>query len=743
MPIPASRRIRQEPKPLAFEPPRYFRPAITHDPFVAIEHAALDSRADQLILARALGHIGASVIVTADFARIRWRLRQWFPKLATQRFLMKRSACHEIGPHTIWLLDPEGDPESVPSSVLSFLGALGCERMPESPAEWFSGRVTGQMLLTGQLSDRGHWFHTWARRTEVLRVAVTADDITNEWADQKPHVLSRSHPRYTRAMAVRDELAPQPSIRIFASKRLFVRTDKGATFFSDRQAAAAQQALGEDWRRMERAAAIVPLDISRLQRRYLAQKRLGRARGYRKFLVVKARRMGVTTIEQALSYQMADQRPYSQIATLGTDYESIVNTWEMVKLYHERDPEAPRLLSNKGGRWKFANGSVFFVGSAEKANFGRGDTLQRVHGLEVARWRPGPNHIAEMNELWAGLSQAASAGECIAETTTAGRNWTHVTWLDAKKRINDWWPIFLRWFDDPSYRFEPSQFNIEEVRDTLAGEEKELIRVHRLSLGQIAWRRMKKRELDYLFEQEYPEDDETCFLTAGLCFFPVDKLLDLLKSTIEFPRRALPGGYEIIWEEPIADEEYVAGVDCSEGLKGGDPNGCGILKKKTGKQVATVHGLFSPAVLGEHSVRLCRKYNNALLGVERNNHGHAVLLRIKELGYGRSHLQGGRLFFHPPFGEDHRNARAGWDTNPRTRDLMIDELREAVVSDAMGVMDRDFISECLSFRLQTSGKWQHDPSAHDDTIFKWGIAHQMRRHRRNAPGIEFSPTEGA
>jgi len=57
-----------------------------------------------------------------------------------------------------------------------------------------------------------------------------------------------------------------------------------------------------------------------------------------------------------------------------------------------------------------------------------------------------------------------------------------------------------------------------------------------------------------------------------------------------------------------------------------------VLDTITGEEVASLAGKFQPAVLAEHANTLGRWYNHASVLVERNNHGHAVLLALSERG---------------------------------------------------------------------------------------------------------------
>lgn len=473
---------------------------------------------------------------------------------------------------------------------------------------------------------------------------------------------------------------------------------------------------------------VIPFTLNPTQRRYLAMKRLARRQGRpMRFLLLKYRRGGFTTLEQGLSYEYAVNNSYAYVATLAHNQESTKRIFRIARLMRERDPESPRL---KGGdaasKLEFAGvESYFFIGTAGGRAFGRGDTLQRVHGSEVSRWyENSTDRDGQVSELVAGLTEAASHGEVVLETTPCGIEWFCQRYREAKQGLNDWTAIFIPWYHDPTNRETLTPEAATEVLETLSEEERQVSGLYRLDAEQVAWRRRKQRELRRLFQQEYPENDDHCFLTSGQSWFSTERVLHLMDTVPDYPRRHVPGGYEVVWCPPEPGVEYVAGCDTSEGLPGCNQNGVGVLRRDTGEQVAAVHGLFKPGILAEHVVRLARMYNDAFVGVERENHGHTVVLKVQELGYRRKHQ-----LYH--FSGD----RAGWSTNGETRPIMLDELAMALEDGSLKVRDRDFLSECLGFKLQPSGKFEHDPGCHDDTIFKWAIAWQMRKHRRPRPSI--------
>lgn len=433
------------------------------------------------------------------------------------------------------------------------------------------------------------------------------------------------------------------------------------------------------------------------------------------FLLLKYRRGGFTTLEQGQSYRYTRDNPDTNALSLAHTKSDTAKIFRISLLFHERDPNA-RILKNTGNAHRLEyidNGSVYETATAGGAGPGVGSTLQRVHWSEVSNSCLGPNQIDKQRNVLSGLTEAASHGEIVLETTPKGMELFCELYRDAKAGRNDWTPIFLPWFHDRDNTESVTAIDIEELRDTLGERDRTFMSNLSLSWGQMKWRRMKQRMLKQLFPQEYPEDDDTCFLTSGVRFFDTDLIIRLLYEVAESNKRHLPGGYECVWEEPKPGMKYVLGVDTSEGIVGGDPNGVGVLRFDNCKQVAAVHGLFRPSVLAEHTIRLHRKYNRAFVGIERENHGHAVLERLNP-------IDPSDMFHFKP-------GRMGWSTNLETRPVMLDDLADALDEGYMKVMDRDMVSEMGTFGLQSAGKWASDSGAHDDCLFKWAVALQMRK----------------
>jgi hypothetical protein len=93
---------------------------------------------------------------------------------------------------------------------------------------------------------------------------------------------------------------------------------------------------------------------------------------------------------------------------------------------------------------------------------------------------------------------------------------------------------------------------------------------------------------------------------------------------------AIPG--LVVYSLPQPSHQYVIGADPAEGNPTSDDSSLAVLDAETGEEVASLAGKFQPAVLAAHAHALGKWYNSASILVERNNHGHAVLLWLRERG---------------------------------------------------------------------------------------------------------------
>ena len=199
------------------------------------------------------------------------------------------------------------------------------------------------------------------------------------------------------------------------------------------------------------------------------------------------------------------------------------------------------------------------------------------------------------------------------------------------------------------------------------------MRRHGLRMKQIAWRRTRWQVMRGLASQEYAEDPVSCFLASGECVFD----MEAIEQAAAHAGRAVESqdnGRMQVWLPPNRGEQwqYIIGVDAAGGGSDGDYACAQVIERNKGLQCAELHGHFPPYELARRVVALGTMYGNALVAVERNNHGYGVLAHLKDLHYENLFRQGGQ---------------DGWLTSVVTRPAMIENLA-AMLIEAAGALSK-------------------------------------------------------
>lgn len=464
---------------------------------------------------------------------------------------------------------------------------------------------------------------------------------------------------------------------------------------------------------------------------------------YRHVLVVKARKGGITTREQGKQYRRVATGRNERVFTVAQTGEQAEEIFEIAKLMDARyRGENQSYGSTRAIRFKSSR-SVYRVAPAKSISFGRGSTPSRLHVTETPFW---PVDV-DVDEWMTGAVEAARSAEVVVESSPgAVGDWLQTTWEGSKKGQNDWGRVFLAWFHDARLRVRLAGHDAERaLRADLTDEEKHLVRLHGLTMEQIAWRRITMRRLKAKFRREYPEDDVTCFLLSGVPFFDADVLqVRLRRCRAPLEVRTVPGGTIKIWRRPREGRRYVLGADCSEGVpaEGNHPAALKVLEVDPCREVASLHGFFRPEFYARLVAQMSRHYNGALAGVEVNNHGHSVISNLLRDGFPR-HLLYHHVHYDQATGK--RAKRPGWLTSPETRDLLIDELAAAIEGRMLDdgtlappyleVNDREMLGEGMTFRANRVGRYEAAAGCTDDRLIATGIALMVRRVPAREAGV--------
>lgn len=141
--------------------------------------------------------------------------------------------------------------------------------------------------------------------------------------------------------------------------------------------------------------------------------------------------------------------------------------------------------------------------------------------------------------------------------------------------------------------------------------------------------------LDELHEQ-YPATDTEALAPRSLDKRITSSWLERCYVECE-PLRQLPDEAPsipglVVFKLPEPGRRYAIGGDTAEGNPTSDDSAATVLDAATGEEVANLVGKLQPSTFGAHLDALAAWYNDAGVMVERNNHGHAVLLWLQSQG---------------------------------------------------------------------------------------------------------------
>lgn len=176
-----------------------------------------------------------------------------------------------------------------------------------------------------------------------------------------------------------------------------------------------------------------------------------------------------------------------------------------------------------------------------------------------------------------------------------------------------------------------------------------------------------------------------------------------------------------IWKQPDPGRVYVIGVDVAEGVAGGDNSVAAVLDAETMEQCAEWCGNIEPYEFAEEVVNLAKWYGDALTAIEINNHGLAVVNRVRDLGYWN-------LYNRRQFDTVQRAwvNRLGWQTSVRTKPLLIDHARNVLREGEAVIYSMDLAEEMSTYVLDDAGRANAQAGKHDDRVMAWMIALQCR-----------------
>lgn len=362
----------------------------------------------------------------------------------------------------------------------------------------------------------------------------------------------------------------------------------------------------------------------------------------------------------------------------------------------------------------FSHGSIIRITTSA-----RSDTVQRLHISEFGKMCA--KFPEKALEVMTGSIPAANKNRIDIESTAEGEtgffyDMCQRAMLSEPTNIMSFKFFFFPWIQDPKCVLEGDYSEIPQFLRDYQNK-------YKLSDQQIYFYFNQRKDLKNKMKQEYPTTPEEAFEGSGNKHFPVEIILSKLQNEVEEGRRV--GGW-IYYKEYRPGHQYGLGADVSEGI-GRDSNTIVIIDYTTGEVVAVYkNNKISPDLFAYEIKNGAEKYGNCIAGVERNNHGHATLLKLKEI-YLTDHIFK-EVKVDTVF--DTEGTKLGWHTNLATKPRIFYDLKTAIEENLIRIPDRALLIEMKVYDREELNKIKADPEAtnHFDLLMACAIAWEMRKH---------------
>ena len=504
-----------------------------------------------------------------------------------------------------------------------------------------------------------------------------------------------------------------------------------------------------------------------------------------RIIVLKARQMGISTLCEGLLFWYTAFKPNVTSMIAAQEEDACQRIFEMFRVYYASLPEALQPPAEKFsleeirfGERKTSGGlgmasriltKTVALGGAKRreSGRGRGATYHGFHGSEVAFW---PNPERFMTAVEPGIPKRPNTYAFLESTANGTGNWFHRRWVKASKgwrmlkgpdgkptwanegdNKSFWVPVFLSWLEHPEYRLPIVNGDDEKERAYYAKhldrEEIKLVESYGAELEQIEWRRFILSEefdgdLDR-FHQEYPTTPDEAFITSDRKVFDTRAMDRYQRQAMEITSSDFftgdleegQGGFYLtqdrngplkIYNKPDDTSGYVIGADpCIGRGQKGDSACAQVVCIDTWKQVAVYTARIDPDEFANVLDRLGRYYGGAMLVVEVNGPGQLVDHSLGKLGYWNRYR---RVEYDKLAGS--RIMKWGWQTNVKSRSMMVGNLKAAVREMRLDLPDAETLNEmnCWIRVYNAKGSIKEMPNdpveGHDDRIIALGLALQ-------------------
>lgn len=277
----------------------------------------------------------------------------------------------------------------------------------------------------------------------------------------------------------------------------------------------------------------------------------GLNRGIRKFLVLKARQLGISTESWALDLYWLFKHPGLRGTLVTHDEETREECRANITSYMDSLPPAYKIPVQTHNRMMLqlknrARFSYQVAGTTKRGKLGRGKGLNFAHLTEVSSY----GDEDAVDSLLASLAERFNERLYVFESTARGFNIWYDMFQEAKTSATQK-AIFIGWWRNELYRV-PKDSEVFEVYGYEEPTQAELEWIDlvkkfydfEISPEQLAWARWKLNEEhrgnETTFFQEFPPLEDYAFQMSGSKFFSNRKLTE---SKLQLESQEMPAEY--------------------------------------------------------------------------------------------------------------------------------------------------------------------------------------------------------
>jgi len=440
-------------------------------------------------------------------------------------------------------------------------------------------------------------------------------------------------------------------------------------------------------------------------------------------IILKSRQLGISTLTAGYALWLMLFHSDKKILVIATKQGTAKNLVTKVSVMHDNLPSWLRGKVTEDNKLSlaFTNGSSILA-EASSPEAGRSESLSLLILDEAA-------FIKDIDTIWAAASLTlATGGDCIMLSTPNGvGNLFHKVWTAAEEGVG-----FVAGFNEDG---ELEQIMTEEEKEDLKQFAFNPIRLHWSVHPERdkAWRQNQDNKLG---KRKAAQECDCDFITSGETVIEGSIIKWYEDNRCKPPREKTNIDHNLwIWEYPRIGGTYIVAADPARG-DGKDSSAFQVLDVENLEQVAEYKGFIGTKEFGNLCVEIATKYNDALLVVENQAMGWAVIQQIIERGYKNLLYSSADMMvvdiqqqikreYDMRTPDSTHKLVAGITAGPKIRPLVVSKLDEYFREQQLLIYSKRAIGELYTF-IWVNGRPDHMAGYHDDTLFALGYALLIR-----------------